>query len=413
MSQDGAFLFDQRRFWGDSRVRKMTGEQIALYLKLLSLQWENGDLPIDSDDLACEATEGRRVYTADSLSSGRGALSPLKGDLMFGLDECFQPVEGSPGRMRNGYMHEVRETWRAIQEARSAGGRKGGLKSRKPKKTKAPEGELKVSLSPPRADPEAQRKPNVGKGRKEKGTEEYPEQICSDPAPSGSKPQQEEIPYAGDQAAGAESEGAGAAGDAGVDEGEVLGRVVPGAAAVDLHERLLRICGRASFGGDELRILSGRIDSGQPEMELLWAAKILNRKLKEMSRPIAYLDKAWDSMTGFELFKNTWPADQPFGEPKAAKAWYYSAEARSESATSARKSSPKGEPPDPVIGGLCRWKSSERWRNGFVVSPAQWLEDHSWNDPAPPPAKRGAKPAAEAPVYKEWQPPEAERGLVQ
>ena len=75
MSQTGAFLFDPRRFWGDSRVRKMTGEQIGLYMKLLSLQWENGDLPTDPDNLAGEWFDFSREELASLLSRfARGCL---------------------------------------------------------------------------------------------------------------------------------------------------------------------------------------------------------------------------------------------------------------------------------------------------------------------------------------------------
>lgn len=234
---------------------------------------------------------------------------------------------------------------------------------------------------------------------------------CSDPVPGdGSEPQQEEIAY-GDQAARAEPPGEEAAGDDGVDKEPADCGVAKESRSADLHEKLLRICGKAQFGGDELRLLAEQIGSEQPEMELLWAAKILGRKLKEMRSPIRYLSRGpWEAMAGFQRFRDTWPSDQPFGEPKAAKAWYYCAEARAESAAKVAGAGSNGDRPDPVLGGLCRWKSSERWRSGFVVSPAQWLEDNSWNDAAPPPRKKnGGQRDVESAVYKEWKPPEGER----
>lgn len=165
MSLAGPFLFDPRAFWGDENVRLMTGEQVAAYLKLLSLQWEGGDLPSDPVRLAALMSEGVRSYTpgdlvgqADSFSDAvrdgsdtrfEGTLeAPLEGSLWEGLKPCFKVVEG---RLFNERLADEREVWVDKKARMSAGGKKGGKRSSRAKKrnSKPPLGQAQARLKPP------------------------------------------------------------------------------------------------------------------------------------------------------------------------------------------------------------------------------------------------------------------------
>lgn len=136
MSLAGPFMFDPRAFWGEEHVRLMSDSQVCAYLKILSLQWENGDVPADPHRLACLMSEGARSYTAaDIVGEARlearreGTLeAPLQGSLWHGLQPCFKVASG---RFFNERLAEEREAWVERKAALSAGGKKGGVRSAK------------------------------------------------------------------------------------------------------------------------------------------------------------------------------------------------------------------------------------------------------------------------------------------
>ena len=159
MSQTGPFMFAPRAFWGDENVVKMTGDQVAVYMRCLSLQWENGSIPNDEEDLAILLTQGVRNYTVESLTGDpEGTLkAPLKGGLWYRIKGCFLEVEGSPDRLENPRLAGERLAWRAKQSKASADGKKGQRvkKQKGLQRRRDPEGTLKAPLPETGSDPQA------------------------------------------------------------------------------------------------------------------------------------------------------------------------------------------------------------------------------------------------------------------
>lgn len=113
MSLSGPFLFDPRAFWGDENVRKMTGEQVAAYLRLLSLQWEEGSIPADADTLAMLLTDGARRYTT----------AEFEADIWPAVAPCFQVLNRrSTGRLINPRLRDERVHWVSVKCKKSAAG---------------------------------------------------------------------------------------------------------------------------------------------------------------------------------------------------------------------------------------------------------------------------------------------------
>lgn len=133
MSLAGPFLFDPRAFWGDENVRKMTGEQVAAYLRLLSLQWEEGSIPADLAELAMLLTDGARHYGA----------AEFEAEIWPALAPCFEVLNrrSTDVRLVNKRLHKERTKWlylkRTKSEAGVASGKARRAASRKKSESKA------------------------------------------------------------------------------------------------------------------------------------------------------------------------------------------------------------------------------------------------------------------------------------
>lgn len=136
-----------------------------------------------------------------------------------------------------------------------------------------------------------------------------------------------------------------------------------------------------------MRLLLEHIERDQPRRELLWAAKILKKRLRQMPRPFSYLAAGpWEAMAGFSAFWDGYPDDHRVAEPEAAQAWYDTRAERSDDQAEATNGH------DPVLEGLNRHKASEKWRGGYVTQPARWLKAHSWRDPVAKAPGKGKEP---------------------
>lgn len=91
---DDAALFDFEDLWGSDHVKVMTGDQFAAYMRLLSSQWREGDLPSNPRLLALRASHGERRVTAENLlgavvSTGCSLADAHGGSIWHALAPCY------------------------------------------------------------------------------------------------------------------------------------------------------------------------------------------------------------------------------------------------------------------------------------------------------------------------------------
>lgn len=118
---DDDMLFDFEAFWGSDHVKIMTGDQVAVYVRLLSTQWREGDLPADPRLLALRASHGERHVTTRDLV-GKGTLgSPDAGSIWEALRPCYRT--GPDGKFVWNERGRVdREAWLKKKAGWKAGG---------------------------------------------------------------------------------------------------------------------------------------------------------------------------------------------------------------------------------------------------------------------------------------------------
>jgi len=116
------FPFYTRHFTASRNVRKMTNEQVGMYLKLLIAQWEDGPFSRDMDDIA-------ELCDCDSIT-----LSPL----WRRLSMCF--VESAEGLLYNEFLEEVREEQIEKHERAVRAGKMGAEANRRKKESDAKAG---------------------------------------------------------------------------------------------------------------------------------------------------------------------------------------------------------------------------------------------------------------------------------
>jgi hypothetical protein len=76
----------------------------------------------------------------------------------------------------------------------------------------------------------------------------------------------------------------------------------------------------------------------------------------------------------FAAFFAAWPEGHRTDRHPAEREW--------------RAINPSRELAAVIVGAVERWKKSERWLSGIVMSPAKWLHDRQWeSDPPPEPRK--------------------------
>lgn len=114
MSISGGFIFDPRSFWGDFDVLMMTPEQVGIYVRLLSMQWENSYIPEDVETIAVLASTGRFQLSNDSLNESLERV----------VNMVFPVVE--TGRRQNPRLAAERAEWKTKHGKRSAAGKKAG-----------------------------------------------------------------------------------------------------------------------------------------------------------------------------------------------------------------------------------------------------------------------------------------------
>lgn len=175
---DDPMLWDWTDFWSSDEVELMTADQALAYVRLLSIQWRDGDLPSDPRLLAAKLTSGVRQYSVRDLvgytppiedgpnvrqQEIEGTLeAPLEGSLWAGLKDCFTLAEGSLYNVR---VANDRLAWKIKKDAWKNAGKRGGkasaatrakkAKARKP----APPAASKPPLNPPSSQGEATLQP--------------------------------------------------------------------------------------------------------------------------------------------------------------------------------------------------------------------------------------------------------------
>lgn len=107
------FPFEPADFYGSLRVRRMTLEAEAVYLRLLSWQWQEGSIPVDYGDLG--------------LIVGKGFSTALLDEVLA----CFEPDPDDPSRLRNVRMEEDRAAQEErIRQCSAAGKRSADARKR-------------------------------------------------------------------------------------------------------------------------------------------------------------------------------------------------------------------------------------------------------------------------------------------
>jgi uncharacterized protein YdaU (DUF1376 family) len=114
------FLFDQRKFWADEDVLMLDWRHVGLYMRLLSVQWEEGTIPADRRRLRAVLAGGLRGEVTDE---------DLDAVLVF-----FE--EAAESRLGNAGMEEDRAAWLAKKEAHADRSRAGGKASGKSRRAK-------------------------------------------------------------------------------------------------------------------------------------------------------------------------------------------------------------------------------------------------------------------------------------
>jgi hypothetical protein len=107
-----AYLWYPRDFAADEHVLMMNLAQEGAYRRLLDHQWLHGSIPASLGELA-------RLCRGQSPQ----AMKRLWG----GIQPCFQPLPGKPGRLVNPKMERVRAEAAEFRANRQAAGRLGGL----------------------------------------------------------------------------------------------------------------------------------------------------------------------------------------------------------------------------------------------------------------------------------------------
>lgn len=87
---DDPMLFDFESLWGSDHVKIMTSDQMAVYMRLLSCQWREGDLPADPRFLALRASHGERHVSVVDLIGAGTLEDPATGSIWAALSPCYQ-----------------------------------------------------------------------------------------------------------------------------------------------------------------------------------------------------------------------------------------------------------------------------------------------------------------------------------
>jgi hypothetical protein len=103
----------------DTNVLQMDAKTVAVYLRILSLQWGNGPLPGDPATLSRILTSGAFVVTEAELEAMLQAV----------LGACLEQDEN--GRIFNARLADERDEWERKRASFAARGSKGGKASRK------------------------------------------------------------------------------------------------------------------------------------------------------------------------------------------------------------------------------------------------------------------------------------------
>lgn len=162
-----------------------------------------------------------------------------------------------------------------------------------------------------------------------------------------------------------------------------------------LSDKLLGITERTNLSAEDMRLLTRAIDGGITEVEIIWAARLLKKKIsgREIQHPISYLAEgrrpAFERMRGFEMFGRAWGTYWR-KEPAAAKAWFEEYDVRLEFE--------KGRP-NAVVGRALVHKNSGAWDGDWAPDPHKWISDHQWKDEPRKPKARGKQVEA-GPKYQ-------------
>ena len=106
---DDAMLFDFEALWASDHVKLMSGAELAVYVRLLSCQWREGDLPADPRLLALRASHGTRTVTPDELFGPEGTIEdPYAGSIWAALWPCY---ESGVGHVWNPRVRADRASW--------------------------------------------------------------------------------------------------------------------------------------------------------------------------------------------------------------------------------------------------------------------------------------------------------------